>query len=393
MNTIYRGLLQLIKSTLTGKAMPLPERFILEEAQNVISSQSLVPLIYPGAINCGIFAKSELMQKYQVDYFRHLVTSDRQVRTVDQICKAFEENGIEYMPLKGYILKKLYPKPEMRAMCDADILIRLEQYEKIQSVMQSLRFHYKGESFHDYVWENDALYLELHKRLFAKNEGELYQFFGDGWDVAVRDGGYRHRLNAEEEYIYLFSHIVKHFRFSGIGVKHFVDLYLYRIAHPDMDEEKIERGMVTLRLLDFYRNAEQMIKVWFEGQESDPTSEMMSDYVFSGGSFGTLKNRMYYEGLVHASKKKKGAKNAKTKSLFQEIFPSLHAMQLAYNILLKWPILLPIYWPIRWVDVLLHRRKRIGDKFGVIRGMTDEKMLHWESFMNQMGIYIEYAED
>ena len=65
MNTIHQGLLLLIKSALTGQGVTLPEEFTLSSAQRLIRSQSLEPLIYPGAINCGISTQSEQMQKYQ----------------------------------------------------------------------------------------------------------------------------------------------------------------------------------------------------------------------------------------------------------------------------------------------------------------------------------------
>ena len=135
MNTIYKGLFALIKSTLTGQKVELPEGFALEQADAVIKKQSLIPLVYPGAVQCGISTKTELMQKYQVHYFRHLVTSNRQMQAVDELCKAFEESGVDYMLLKGCNMKRLYPKPEMRAMGDADILIRKEQYDKILKSM------------------------------------------------------------------------------------------------------------------------------------------------------------------------------------------------------------------------------------------------------------------
>ena len=35
-----------------------------------------------------------------------------------------DENGIDYMPLKGACLKLIYPQPELRLMGDADILIK-----------------------------------------------------------------------------------------------------------------------------------------------------------------------------------------------------------------------------------------------------------------------------
>ena len=36
---------------------------------------------------------------------------------------AFEGAGLDYMLLKGSVLKHLYPTPDMRSMCDIDILI------------------------------------------------------------------------------------------------------------------------------------------------------------------------------------------------------------------------------------------------------------------------------
>ena len=393
MRTIHRGLLQLIKSSLTGQAQPLPEGFTLEAAQNIIHSQSLAPLIYPGAINCGIPNKTELMQKYQVHYFRHLVTSDRQIRAVQQICSAFEENGIEYMLLKGYNLKKLYPKPEMRSMGDADILIRLEQYEQIHPIMRSLSFRIVFESLHDYAWENDALYVELHKRLFSKNEGSFYTFFGEGWDKAVKQEDGQYAMSPEDEFGYLFTHMAKHFRYSGIGIKHFVDLYVYRYAHPEMDEEKIEQAMKQMDLLDFYHKVDHSLQVWFEDAPDSAVSDMMLDYVFSGGVFGTTENELYYGELVKNNKRGRGIRNSKIKTLFTALFPPLDAMQQAYNILFKWPILFPLFWPVRWVDRLLHKRGQIGKKLNAFRNMTDDKVAERQRFMDQMGVKFECAED
>ena len=56
MNIQYQGLFVLIKSALTGQKLPLPEGFVPEEADELIRSQSLVPLIYRGAFNCSIFS-------------------------------------------------------------------------------------------------------------------------------------------------------------------------------------------------------------------------------------------------------------------------------------------------------------------------------------------------
>lgn len=393
MNIIYQGVLVLIRSALTGEKLPLPAGFMLEEADKLIRSQSLAPLIYRGAFNCGISPQSEIMQKYQVRYFQHLVSSDKQTRAVEQICAAFEENGIDYMTLKGCNMKKLYPKPEMRSMGDADILIRLEQYERILPLMGQMRYKAVKESPYDFCWQGADLYVELHKRLFAPAQADLYGWFGDGWSKAKKAKGCRYEMSREDEYVYLFTHMTKHFRFCGIGARHLVDLYVYRRAYPDMDETQIEQAMESLRLLDFYRNVRKTLDVWFEDVPSDTVTELITDYVFNSGSFGTEQHKLYSEELLKASKGRNEIKNSKLKSFISAVFPPLAHMQLSYNILYKWPVLYPVYWIVRWVDILLHRRKNIGTKMKIIQNMSDEKVNAHEQMMNLMGLDFDYGEE
>ena len=392
MNTIQQGLLVLVKSALTGQSLPLPEGFSLEEAREMIRSQSLVPLVYPGAIQCGLNPKTEQMQKYQVRYFRHLVISDRQMRAVDQLRAAFDAQGIDYMVLKGCNLKKLYPRPEMRSMGDADILIRVDQYKKIRTLMQQMGYRSVKESSYDYVWQNEDLYLELHKRLYSPAQELLCGYFGTGWECAVAENGHSYAMTREDEYAYIFSHMAKHFRICGIGVRHLIDLYVYRKAYPDLDEKQIERIMKQLQMLEFYRNVRRTLGVWFEGEPADAVTDMITEYVFNSGCFGTMENKIYYEELTKAGKRK-STKRTKLGSFVDAIFPPLNLMQASYIILIKYPILYPFFWPVRWVDVLLHRRRNIRRKLNIIKNISDEKVMNRELAMKRMGVHFDCVED
>ena len=392
MNIQYQGLFVLIKSALTGQKLPLLEGFVPEEADELIRSQSLVPLIYRGAFNCGVSPKSAQMQKYQMQYFQHLIQSDKQMRAVERICGAFDENNIDYMPLKGCNMKKLYPRPEMRSMGDADILIRDEQYGKIRPIMRQLGYEEVKESPYDYCWNTPELYAELHKRLFAPSQAELYRWFGDGWSKAHQAQGSRYEMSREDEYVYVFTHMAKHFRFTGIGVRHLVDLYVYRRAYPDLNEAIIEEAMTGLRLLDFYRNIRRTLDAWFEGGPSDTVTELITQRVFTSGSFGTMANKLYAEELLKDNKKDE-VKGSKFKTLLAALFPPLDLMQLSYNVLYKWPILYPFFWPVRWVEVLLRRRGNISKKMRIIRDMSDDKVQAHRKAMNLMGLDFDYGEE
>lgn len=393
MNVIHQGLLLLIKSALTGQAMTLPEGFTLESAQELIRSHSLAPLVYPGAINCGMATKTPLMQKYQVQYFRHLVVGDRQMQAVEQLCEVFESKGIDYMILKGCNMKKLYPKPEMRPMGDADILIRLDQYKDIRPIMQQLQYKTVKESSYDFVWQNEALYLELHKRLYSPDQELLCRYFGTGWEKAQLVKGHRYDMTREDEFAYIFTHMAKHFRICGIGVRHLVDLYVYRNAYPELDEKQIERIMNKLEMLEFYRNIQRTLGVWFDGKPADNVTELITEYVFGSGSFGTMENKVYYDEMTKASKRGKGVNHSRMSSFFAMLFPPLHLMQDSYNVLYKWPVLLPLFWPVRWVNVLLNRRKNIGKKLKIIRNMSDESVINRERAMKLMGVSFDCVDD
>lgn len=392
MNTMHRGVITLIRSALTGEKLPLPEGFSLDEADSLIRRQSLLPLVYRGAENCGLPLDTELMQQYQQAYFRQVIRSAQQTRAVDQLLKAFEENGIDYMPLKGYNLKKLYPQPEMRMMGDADILIRVEQYGRIKPLMQSLDYEEAKESPYDFCWQGKHLYVELHKQLFGPNQTDLCGYFGNGWKTAVKGDGFGHTMCPEDEYVYIFSHMMKHFRYCGIGARQIVDLYVFAKAFPALDKASIDGIMDRIGIGEFHRNICRLLKVWFEGAADDSMTDFITEYVFSSGNFGSMQNKLYSEELINAQKSGQ-IKGAKSRTFVQALFLPLEQMQDSYNILYKYPILLPVFWVVRWFDVLLHRRSRIAKKFEIIHNMTDEKVEQYQQALAYMGLDYHFVED
>lgn len=386
----HQGLVTLLRSAITGEKLSLPEDFQLENVDKLIRSQSLVPMAYQGAHNCGAFADSELMNQYREAYYIHLFKSEQQLRAIRKILRAFEENGIDHMPLKGCNLKGMYPQPELRPMGDADILIRVEQYDKIRPIMEGLSFAEAGESSYDLCWRSPVLYLELHKRLFSEVQVDLYRYFGDGWPLAVKGDGYRYDMAPEDEYGYIFCHMMKHFRFCGIGARQIVDLYVYRKARPDMDEAKVERMMKKLQLSDFYHNIQQLLKVWFEGAPTDPVTDYITEYVFSNGSWGSMENKLYAQEVIRAQN---GVKNTRKRSFWNAVFPPMSNMQLSYNVMYRHPWLYPVFWVVRIFDILIHRRKNVKKRLGIIKNMSDEKVIAHQNALAYMGLSYDFGED
>ena len=385
MDIVHQGVVTLLRSAVTGEKLPLPEGFELESAETLIGKQGLLPLAYQGAYRCGVDPKSEIMQRFQKKYFMQLMRSEQQMQKAGQIFKAFDENGIDYLPMKGCVLKKLYPQPEMRIMGDADILIRSEQYERIKPVMESLGFTEDVWSTYDVHWISRELLAELHYRLFSDNHEDLCGYFEDGWSKAVKTEGNRYEFTPEDTFLYIFSHMTKHFRFCGIGARQIVDLYVYRKAYPRMDEAKVEAVMAEMNLLKFYRNIKKLLEVWFEGAQPEPVTELIGTYVLSGGSFGTVENEMLSRELVRVQNEG-AAQSSRGRSVWKMLFPPLSYLQLSYNVLYRHPWLQPAFWVIRWADILLHRRKNIARKLNVIRGITNEGIDRHRTLLQDMGL-------
>jgi len=385
MDTTQRGIITLIKSALTGEALALPDGFALENSARLIAKQGLLPLVYQGAYNCGMDMQSETLQAFKNSYFQSMMVSGRQLQAAERIFAAFDKNGIDYLPLKGYNLKKLYPQPELRPMGDADILIKAEQYGKIRPVMQELGFEEEAVSSYDVHWKSKHLLAELHRRLFSGRQRDLQQYFGDCWSRAVKGDGSRYAFTAEDEFVYIFSHMTKHFRFVGIGARQVVDLYVFRKAHPELDERRVQQIMNIIGLSGFYGNILRLLAVWFEDAPSDGVTDLITAYVFGNDGFGTEENKLYSEEVIRAQGSG-SLSNTRAKSLRSALFPPLRDMQLSYNVLYRQKWLLPVYWPVRWVDIAIHRPQNIRRKIGMINRMTDEKVSAHQLMLKKMGL-------
>lgn len=385
MNTAQKSVVALMKSALTGQAQPLPEGFSMEEVLRSMKSHHIEALIYEGATLCGVEATDPAMRTLFPKYCKSLQVSVRQMREVARLFRIFEENGIDYMPLKGCKLKTLYPKPELRAMGDADVLIRMEQYEKIRPLMQELGFAEKSESDHELVWQSESLYLELHKCLIPSYNEDFYTYFAEGWQLAKPENGTRYAMTVEDEWIFLFTHFAKHYRDGGIGCRYLADLWLYRKAHPDMDTSFVEEQLQKLQLLNFYRNVLHVIDVWFKDAQPDEKTDFITDFVFSGGSWGSSESKIVSR-VVRDSRHIPIKFSARLIYWWNLAFPEEYVLREKYAVLKKHPWMLPLVWFWRPWYKLLFERDSLQQQNSKLDAITREKMENRRQALRYVGI-------
>ena len=392
MTSFQSGFLSLIRSGLTGECPSLPEGFSMEDAYRVAEHHQILPLIYYGAVNLPSLGDHPIMARCFERLCTYISHSAGQQERVQDICRRLDEAGVDYMPLKGTILKELYPSPEMRIMGDADILIRMENYPVISPIMRSLPGFPLPESDHEYTWMMPGkVTVELHKRLIPSYNEDYYAYYGDGWRLArpVSEGSHRYEMSREDTMIYLFTHFAKHYRDKGAGVKYVVDFFVYRRTYPDLDNAYLEREMRKLRLWEFYCNVMRLVQVWFEGASSDEKMDFITDKIFNDGVFGKEENGIVSTGV----KLSKTTGSVKGKRTLQLIFPSYQSMSARHPILKKWAILLPIFWIWRIFDAVFSHKDRIRRRRKELDQLSDENISAYQQELNYVGLDFNFGEE
>ncbi len=342
-----RNLIQLIRGYL-GKDCNLQEVnwinvFNVSKAHNVptifheaIKDRDDLPEGYLDIVKKQTFAV--INQQIQQEYY------------LDKLFEELEKQKIKYLPLKGYIMRKIYPRPDLRISCDADVFYEVEKTDLVTPIMEGLGFHL------DHEWMNGVVRIEMHKKLFEEIFTANNEYYKDVWQRLLLESGSKYKFTDEDYYVYFIAHASKHFSSSGFGIRTILDIYYYNNAKK-LNREYVEQELEKLGILKFTKYLEKISRIWFGDEKSDADTQIIETYIMESGAYGIKKHNV----LMNAQDKNNSNKNAKVRYFFKNIFPSLKHMKTAYPVLRKAPILLPFVWVYRGGKVLFTKRDRIKD--------------------------------
>lgn len=378
MDAISHGMILLIKSAITGEACSLPEGFDMGKTAPVLTQHGLITLGYAGAVNCGIDPDTPLMKRLQELYLLEYYTSDCQLKRLKQVFDAFEENGIDYMPLKGTVLKELYPAHELRSMCDGDILIHPEQRKKLERIMPELGFKPLSESDHEWNWICQELKIELHKRLVSSDDKDYYSYFGEGWQFAKHQDGHRWSMTEEDAFVFEFVHFARHYCTHGVSVRHIVDLWIHLRHKEDLDRDYVRTQLDKMHMAAFYDNVMKLIDAWFYDGQWDEKTEFISDYIFSGGVSNALSER------ARAAQKTGDVHSGSSRVLLRRIFPAKKHIAWNYPQLKNVP--LPFAWAARWFLLLTVRKGSVRQRMDESSSISQESVENHLKGLDYVGL-------
>ncbi len=392
MRAEYLDVIKLLRSALTGEKLLLTPDFSIDGIQSILKRHGVQAMGYIGAVNCGVPRNDPDMQSLFAAYRQNILISQNQLNSAETLFHSFDKAGIDYLPLKGLILKHLYPYPELRPMGDGDILIRMSQYPEIREVMLSLGYEEGQESDHELPWKSKGLYVELHKHLVPTTDRDLFGYYDDGWNLARKSAGSRYHMSDEDTFVFLFAHFAKHFRAGGIGCRHTVDLWVYRSKHPKMNEDYILDQLKKLCLDVFYQNILAVMNAWFYDKPYNRYSEFITECIFDNGIWGTAEN-LYIAESLRSAEGTDSVRRGKWRLLFSRIFLNLQEMQYRYPVLIKHSYLLPVYWVWRIIELPFHNSRVVSSRISWFQKNSEDKILKRKNDLEFVGFYGMFREE
>lgn len=354
-HTTSEYLISLLRSALDGAIPPAaPEGLSLSELFRLAKFHSVANVAYYALERAGAVLPAELKKQWAELRDKAIIADITFQADYEELCGAFAEQGIRLLPLKGILLKPLYPQSDYRTMSDIDILIDPENAERVKAVMEGLGYETAdfGHNIHDVYHRPPVTNIEVHRKLFEADELRFEPIFPDPWAMCSASGGVW-SFSEDAFFAFLLAHGMKHYEQGGTGIRTFMDICLYRRhCGARLDLERIYGMFERIGQRQLCEDFVALSGMWFDDGERTEALSEMERYILSGGTYGTFSNH------VARGIKQKG----RAGYIRDKLFPNFQTMRYRYPVLNKAPVLLPVFWGVRIVTKPFVNRRQNAAK-------------------------------
>lgn len=375
-STVYNALIYIISCCLNGKKVDkeLLSHTTLDSIYSAASNHSLIAIVATALEGAGVVSKRAAEMKLNAIRKNMLFDSARA-----EILAELEKNKIKYLPLKGVIMKELYPSVGLRQMSDNDILFDKDYRSQVRDIMLSLGYDNKLYEMcnQDVYIKEPVLNFEMHVSLFDHPALPLFNdYFSAAFDRAVPDGKglYGHAMTDEDFYIFMKAHEYKHYANSGTGLRSLVDVYVYLTAKKDsLNLDYITSECKKLEISEYEKLTREIALKVFEpetaealvmadrGEGESPLSDydagFLQDYI-NASTYGS--HETYLSNILTREKKTRNTSgaSAKMRYILNLAFPKMEYYETVCPGVSKKKYLIPFLWIKRSVIILIKRPGR-----------------------------------
>ena len=327
---------------------------IIEES----NAHSVTGLLYP-ALKKYDNSKLDVdvLNSLKKSTFISAVQQSKHIKETAKILELFNKNNIPVIVLKGLVIRNYYPMPDLRTMCDSDVIIHKEDLEKVRTLLLNEGFREEEDAGHHIAFFKFGFNLEVHWTLanetFRKGQ-ECFQehIWNDARKIQV-DGVDTLALSLEDQALHFCAHMASHMAISGFGVRQLADLVLLvehegkNINWNNFIEKAKKSGLHKFSIGMFkvcnYLFNMEIPKELKDNNNDEEVIKLVINDIFTGGVYGQRDLSFTFRAQVGYDIEEDNTISM-IKRYIQIILPPPSKLSDRYGYAKKYKILLPIAW-------------------------------------------------
>ncbi|MBQ8431571.1 MAG: nucleotidyltransferase family protein [Clostridia bacterium] len=322
---------------------------------------------------------SLMLQKFKkmqtLAIYRHIQTEYE----LNSLIEIFENEGIDFIPLKGSVLRNYYPEAWLRTSCDIDILVRNQDLDKaVRLLVEKYGYTFKERGLHDIsLFSKGKIHLELHFDLTS--EDRYSQILSTVWEhcILAANKSHQYLMNNEFFVFYHLTHMAEHFVHGGCGIRPFIDLWVIN-TKMGYDEATVVKLCEQVGLSEFYFQTKNLVSVWLESGTHTSLTLEMENFVIGAGIYGTMENNIALN---------QGNDKGKSNYIFHRIFLPYEKLKRLYPGVERNKMLIPLYQVKRWVNFVFKKdKKRARQEIKVSASISQEKVNSVKHLCSTLGL-------
>ncbi len=336
----------------------------------------LAHIVSSALYQSGALTDEALLAKFNRDELLSVYRNEQMKYAYGQICEILDCAAIPYIPLKGSVIRPYYPRESMRTSCDIDILVKEEDLERAVDALKAADFTCGERGFHDVsLYSPNKIHLELHFSLQESIE-HLDAVLREAWQYALPAEGSRFEFSKEFFLFHMFAHISYHFLSGGCGIRPLMDIWIMEHkmgADYSQARELLERAGIY----KFAGELSNLVDACFSDQPRDDFSDILLNYIFTGGVYGTTENHIAInDAKTHVT----------PKYIAKRIFIPYRGLVVEYPVLKKAAILYPFCWLHRSFRLACRLVRNTFKRKKIAKGVSDAQTDHSLQMRQRLGL-------
>ena len=362
MNLIQEQIIDLLNASIhnTVPKLDYSKNIEWDNLINEANAHSITGLLYPALKNIkDNNISKEVIDKLKRYTFNEAIGQSNHIKRTAEILSLFNENNIPVIVLKGLVVREYYPKPDLRTMCDSDVIIHKNDLEKVRKLLLEKGFVEEEDAGHHIAFLNNSFNLEVHWTLANESFRKGQECFQEKiWDDAmkIKVGGVDTlSLSLEDLALHLCAHMASHMAISGFGVRQLADLVLL-VEHKgneiDWDEfkDKAKKSGLTQFSTGMFKVCNYLFDMEIPKQLNIKNSrndeeiiKLVVNDIFTGGVYGQRDLSFSFRAQVGYDIDDDSTFSM-LKRYIQVILPPISKLSDRYAYAKKYKILLPAAW-------------------------------------------------